>query len=395
MNNHRKFSKAVEAVSPVVATLLLVLVAAGAAIGFGVFLNGFQKKTQSNVSSDAPSETIHIGGSSTVFEMTKKIIPAWNAAHPTIAIDSQEGGSGVGKQAICQGLVDIGASSSAVAASGSAGQDLATCPDLNRDGVKDAGKDLVQTVIAYDAVVMATSSATMAADCPANTVINLTPANIKELYEVNGAHQAANAAANPELSAPTATINGNPAYAWKDLNTGSVATPAHACTGTSAVTLGERSDQGGTEDGFCSKFLSVAVGNVFCTSDTHQLLSGPTARYSQTVGSPGNDGIRTWLNANLHTMSFIGWGSVTESGSGLTTGKMSDVAPTSSNVKAAGLSACGASATTSAQFCAARPLEYITVGQPTGAVLEFINFVLTTQNNLDFAKAAGYVSVYA
>jgi len=70
-------------------------------------------------------------------------------------IDNQEGGSGAGKQAICKGLLDLGASSSAVAASGSPGQDLATCPDVNGDGVRDAGKDLVETVVGYDAVVLA------------------------------------------------------------------------------------------------------------------------------------------------------------------------------------------------------------------------------------------------
>jgi ABC-type phosphate transport system substrate-binding protein len=459
--NNRNFSKAVEAVSPVVATLLLVLVAAGAAIGFGVFLNGFQKKTQSNVSSDAPTETLRIGGSSTVFEMTKKIIPAWQIAHPTIKIDSQEGGSGVGKQAICRGTVDIGASSSAIAASGSPGQDLATCPDSNGDGVKDA-QDLKETVVAYDAVVMA--FATGSSTCPAASGLDLTPSAIQELYNVNGALKAATTVGSAVFSggltlagktvtinsvssgttltpasgsvpftagdvgkvvsgagipasttissvssgvatisaavtaattsatvspffagAPTGTSGSTPVYTWADICVGGSA--------TQNVVLGERSDQGGTEDGFCSKFLKN--DGTHCTSDTHQLISGSTGYYTKTVGSSGNEGIRAWLKSTSGALSFIGYGSVAESNSGIVTGAMQGVTPSASTIKTAGLNACSPTSTTPSQFCAARPLEYITIGEPTGSAKAFLDFVLETQHNLDFATQAGYVSIYA
>lgn len=445
-----------KAVSPVVATLLLVLVAAGAAIGFGVFLNGFQSDTQDNVSSDAPVETLRIGGSSTVWELNEKVAPAFQAAHPTIKVDNQEGGSGAGKVAICKGLVDIGTSSSGISATGSPGQDLASCPDFNGDGTKDIGQDLHVVTVGYDAVVLAYSASSTGCGTFA---LDFTPAQIKELYAVNGGNQphgnaptatdgaaaaagattltsagnqftpamvgkvafganlptnavilsvasgggsavisrattGAVAAASVGIFASGPTADTNTHYAWADLP---------GCTGTplaTAVVLGSRSDQGGTEDGFCSKFFGSTTygGKKACVSGTNQLED---TIFTNVNPQLGNDGIRNWLKATpaagTARMSFIGYGSVAESGSGLGTGTMMNVAPSASNIKAAGAktTACAPIETTSSQFCAARSLVFITAGKPSGTEQLYIDFVMQTLNNINYNKAAGYVSIYA
>jgi phosphate transport system substrate-binding protein len=385
--NHRNFGKAVEAVSPVVATLLLVLVAAGAAIGFGVFLNGFQKKTQDNVSSETPAETLHIGGSSTVWELTEKALPAWKAAHPSIAIDNQEGGSGAGKQAICKGLVDIAASSSAIASSGAPGQDLATCPDVNGDGVKDAGEGLHVTTVAYDGVVMAIGSG----NTHCTGTLALTKAMVQELYKVNGGSAAATAAVDGLADAPTGAGG---KYAWQDV-AGDVdgagpLTASNTCTGTGLVVLGSRADPSGTEDGFCTKVL--AGGSANCVSGTNQMLDSV---YSNVNGQVGNDGIRSWLNANGDRLSFIGFGSVAETGSGLTAATLEGTTASAATIKAAGALPSGTTCTWSASsYCAARPLLYVTAGAPSATEQLFLDFMTSTLNNQNFAKAAGYVSIF-
>src|ERR1051326_4484754 len=105
--NNRNFSKASEAVSPVVATLLLVLVAAGAAIGFGGFLNGFQKHTQDNVQTTEAKDSLKIAGSTTVTPMVQASIANFEAAAKTLKVELSSVGSGSGIRALCSGNADI------------------------------------------------------------------------------------------------------------------------------------------------------------------------------------------------------------------------------------------------------------------------------------------------
>ena len=177
MNTKQHFGKAVEAVSPVVATLLLVLVAAGAAIGFGVFLNGFQKDTQENVASNAPESELRIGGSSTVFDFSNAAKAPFETANPSIKIDLQKGGSGGGLTAICLGNLDIGSSSDDPTTLGA----WANCPDLDGDGKKDSGRSIKLTKVAYDAIVMVHSKDALTAG-----TCSWTLPQVIELYRVNG-----------------------------------------------------------------------------------------------------------------------------------------------------------------------------------------------------------------
>lgn len=457
--NTRNFSKASEAVSPVVATLLLVLVAAGAAIGFGVFLNGFQKNTQSKVSGEAPAEVLHIGGSSTVFELTEKALPTWNSAHPSIKIDDQEGGSDAGLIAICHQSVDIGASSKPFPKTGT--PSLASCP-VDSTGTLIPGKTMQEFIVGYDGVAMAWNK--VSGHC---TGMALTTPAVRELYAVNGAGQAATAddaavtdavttsgsttitsagnhfassqvgkvvslpgipagayvvsvasgggsavvsqAATATNAAAAATISaivsGGPTgagglYSWKDLQTGK------ECTGsdgsTNVVKLSGRSDNSGTADGFCNKVLGFKKDGVHCTNDASDQ---PVQTYYTKVNYQlGNDGIQTYLDNTPDALSYIGFGIVANDNN-LGAASLNGVAPSAATIKAAAADsifgktdkACDQTviAQPAGEYCAVRPLEYVTAGTPSATEQLFLDFMLQTLNNVNFCKLAGYVSIYA
>jgi phosphate transport system substrate-binding protein len=378
------------AISPIVATLMLVLVAAGAAVGFGVFMNGFQKNTQSKVTSDAPTETLHIGGSSTVFELTEKALPTWKQLHSSIAIDDQEGGSGAGQIAVCQGKVDLGASSKPVPATGN--PSLATCPQ-DATGTKIPGQSLQEFVVGYDGVAIAWNAASASSHC---TAMSFTSDNLRELYGVNGAGKARG------TDGTALVAGGSGSYTWGDLQSAGI------CTGTAGaaatVQLLQRSDNSGTTDGFCNKVLAYTKDGVHCTNDaSDQLVS---TYYTQTVGQQGNDGLATYLDSHPDALSYIGFGTVATD-SNLKAAAIGGVTPTVSTIKAAGADkttlakdkACNPTVSgytvPAGEYCAVRPLEYITAGTPTANEQLFLDFMLQTLNNVNFNKAAGYVSIYS
>lgn len=241
--NTRNFSKATEAVSPVVATLLLVLVAAGAAIGFGVFLNGFQKDAQDNVNSDVTSQCLTIAGSSTVFEFTAVAEPLFENSQGGCDIINNAGGSGAGLQAIGIDAVDIGAMSHDPTST-----DLAKYPDLNKDGKKDFGvPDLKVTRIGYDAVVPVVP----AGHCAAGKKI--TTEAIRDIYGINGG-----VSGYTPVSGITGTGTGGK-LTWGDVGANPTTGSNDFCAGNTVdIQPTSRSDKGGTVDVFCDKL----VGNV-------------------------------------------------------------------------------------------------------------------------------------
>jgi phosphate transport system substrate-binding protein len=395
------------AISPIVATLMLILVAAGAAVGVNVWMKNFSGKATHNISTEQSGQTLKIGGSSTVWELTEKALPTWKSQYPAIEIINQEGGSAAGKLAICKGLVDIGAESSPFAATG--GQpSLTTCPDLNGDGIKDPGEGIQIFKVGYDGVAMAFK----AASCVTDATHGFTSAQVFALYERNGAGVST---AYPAIGTGTAIAAATTPITWADLVTaGSCVSLGSGVTGTNNVVLGSRQDPSGTEDGFCKRVLGQEKTAPYCTNDSYdqldsshysntcQTLTG-TAATAGVCPQLGNDGIRTWLNADAHRLSFIGFGSVAESGSGLeaaplgTTGTTL-VAPSVSSIKGAGGNAalpgkCSSQAP-AGQYCATRALEYMTAGTPSATEQLFLDFMTQTLNNQLFNQAAGYVPLY-
>jgi phosphate transport system substrate-binding protein len=398
----RSFQEAVDAVSPVVATLLLVLVAAGAAIGFGVFLNGFQKNTQSHVSSETPSQSIHVGGSTTVFDFTQAAKVAWDATH-SAKIDLQKGGSGGGLTAVCLGNIDIGESSDDPTTLGA----WSTCPDLNHDGTKDLGATPQLTKVAYDTIVLSYNKATFTSA----TVCNFYPAQIKELYSVNllgNGRTAATSAATGKMFA----VSASGAYLASDLvNTGAPCASGALATGVTdgAIVLTQRSDNSGTEGDFCSQVMADSG----CDTTTHQ-FSDNTLGEEQS----GNDGVGKYLGAGALRFGFMDGGGAMNPGktdfagkitiAGIydsaanlitpkTNGKTGSDLAVDSGYKTAVLNCVGkktAAATTPVVYPICRTLYYVTAGPASSEAQSFIDFVTLTDNNVAFANAGLFVPLY-
>jgi phosphate transport system substrate-binding protein len=117
------------AVSPIVATLVLIVVAVIGAVAVGTIMGTFStdvsKQANSQGASTAAGTHILVAGSTTVQPASILLAQAYEKNHQGIQIDVQGGGSGAGIAAAGQGIADIGASSSALTAA-----NLATYPDL-------------------------------------------------------------------------------------------------------------------------------------------------------------------------------------------------------------------------------------------------------------------------
>jgi phosphate transport system substrate-binding protein len=117
------------AVSPIVATLVLIVVAVIGAVAVGTIMGTFStdvsKQTNAQGAATASSTHILVAGSTTVQPASILLAQDYEKAHQGIQIDVQGGGSGAGISAVGQGIADIGASSSALTAA-----NMATYPDL-------------------------------------------------------------------------------------------------------------------------------------------------------------------------------------------------------------------------------------------------------------------------
>jgi phosphate transport system substrate-binding protein len=367
--NNRNFSKAVEAVSPVVATLLLVLVAAGAAIGFGVFLNGFQKDTQKNVKSDVSTTCLQIGGSSTVFEFTAKAIPLFEGSQGGCHVENNSGGSGAGVIAAGTCKVDIGAASRAVKTT-----ELAAYPDCDGTAGKDFGRgELVSTQIAWDAVAPMAKTG----HCGGTTSIALV--DLQNLWGLNGG------VSGYVLQAGGIAPGADNLFQWGEL--------FPACVGQSSelntIKLVSRSDDGGTMEVFCQKLL----GSKVCpASGTNQDKITSTDFPGVTfTGLGGNQDaqlkVASGSTAASSTTDYLGYSSI---------GRIT-VDPTLTYFQVGGVNPTDLTkirGCTSGCYAGARPLNYVTVGEPQGVAKQFIDFVMQPRNNQAISTASDFISIY-
>lgn len=111
----RKFVESESGVSPVVATLVLIVVAVAGAVAVGTITGTFASDTatQANVEdvSESSKVTLLVGGSTTVQPLSEKLAEAFMKEKPGIKIEVQGGGSGAGMTGVGEGILDIGASS--------------------------------------------------------------------------------------------------------------------------------------------------------------------------------------------------------------------------------------------------------------------------------------------
>lgn len=110
-----KMIKNDSAVSPIVATLVLIVVAIIGAAAVGLLMGSFSSQVSDDVStsdvSGAASNSIVIGGSTTLYPGDVNVAKAYMKDHPGVKITNQEGGSDAGIAGVYMGALDIGAAS--------------------------------------------------------------------------------------------------------------------------------------------------------------------------------------------------------------------------------------------------------------------------------------------
>jgi phosphate transport system substrate-binding protein len=106
------------AVSPIVATLVLIVVAVIGAVAVGTIMGTFSsdvsKQANTGQASSAAQTDILIAGSTTIQPAMNLIAADYMAANPQVHINVQGGGSGAGLSAIANGVADIGMFSQAM-----------------------------------------------------------------------------------------------------------------------------------------------------------------------------------------------------------------------------------------------------------------------------------------
>ena len=106
------------AVSPIVATLVLIVVAVVGAVAVGTIMGAFSSDVSEQVNtgdvSGSSSMEILIAGSTAVQPASELLAEAYMAEKPGVKISVQGGGSGAGVTSVGMGIVDIGSASRAV-----------------------------------------------------------------------------------------------------------------------------------------------------------------------------------------------------------------------------------------------------------------------------------------
>ena len=154
------------AVSPIVATLVLIVVAVIGAVAVGTIMGTFSsdvsKQANANGAGTAAQTEIVVAGSTTIDPITQIMAKGYTAKNPGVKISSQAMGSGAGVAAAASGVADIGAASEKMPAKWTN-----TWPNLKSN------------LIGYGAIVVITNKATPAV---AVTAPGLAHADLYDLY---------------------------------------------------------------------------------------------------------------------------------------------------------------------------------------------------------------------
>jgi len=359
----RKLRKETQAVSPVIASLMLVLVSVGAAGSLYVWVGGFQSDSLDGVGAETGTDSLSIAGSTTVYEFTACAAPMFEAQHQGFKIGFQGGGSGAGVASVGTGVVDIGSASRGVKAS-----EHTDYPDLNGDDKKDPGMMLVEHTVALDAVALCVSDSAPITDF---TNANVQSWHLLALYCANSVP--------PLTPAEYEALNGSAAvgtypgsvdniYSWDEWET------LIGCTitsGSGAIIIPtDRGTSSGTEDLFSLTLLGIGekqleengidTGNHY---DSNQALLGAIQSDADMIG-------------------FLAYGIAASNPTDVDVLKVNGEAPSESTILAQ-------------SYCGIRPINYITVGKPTGDIKAYIDWCLMPETNLAICECCGYVSLYA
>lgn len=244
------FNKNDKAISPIVATLILIIVALVGAIAVGSVLGLFSENVGSQAGSNNVSQnyndanSLNIAGSTTMYPINNLLATAFMKKYPGSKITIGQGGSGAGITQVVAGSIDLAASSSTA--------NLSLYPNLV--GTQIGGRGVV--LIGGSNISIQSSKA-----------INASTA--KAIYSTG-------------TSTYTLTAGDN-------------------LTGATTITVYQRSEDGsGTEKTFLGwAGWKDASGNGY--GDTTPAITGPTA-------VAGNEGVLAAVQGNKNSIGFVDWG---------------------------------------------------------------------------------------
>jgi len=278
-----RIGRKTKAVSPVVATLVLIVVAIVGAISVGLIMSRVSTDTgaQANVGNVAggTQATLVIGGSTTLYPITEAAKPQFESTYHVNLQDNQ-GGSNAGMQGVISGALDIGAASSSSAVATAQSYILSN----NIQGVT-----ISPTLIGGSGIVVVENGAGtggMLQDATPNVCTGITLAALKEIYTLGTFSIAAGACAAA-----------GPTFSTLDF------TGAQITAGTTYTAV-SRSDNSGTEDTF-----TAYVG-----------LPNQAANPAGLAGiqQPGNAGVLTYVKGHASTIGFADIGFAEGKASGVT-----------------------------------------------------------------------------
>lgn len=329
-------------VSPIVATLVLIVVAIAGAAAVGMIMGTFSSNVSDNANTgdtkSAASSEIIVAGSTTVQPVSEILAKAYMKKNPGVKITVQGGGSGAGIASAATGIVDIGAASKYLT-----NDDKAKYPELN------------EHVIGGSAVVVIGKNLS-------TTATTVTKEELQMMYD--------------------ATEQG-------DITIGGV-----NVDGTLAVW--QRTEASGTEETF-AEFLGFGKNVDKAVDDGN----------TQQRNAIGNDGVLKAIKESTGpAIGFVDYGFAKEAGSAITILQVdidaagtgyNPVAVTDSNVKTAikarlaGTEQTTAASTTyPVELC--RPLNYLTNGEPSSLVNNFVQFAMSP-GSIEYFHQAGYYGI--
>lgn len=319
------------AVSPIVATLVLIVVAVVGAVAVGTIMGTFStdvsKKTNTGDIADASSTEILIAGSTTVQPASEILAKEYMKTNPSIKINVQGGGSGAGVSSVGLGIVDIGSSS-----------ELGKITDAIKSG-KEEYKNLMYTQIGGSAVVVI----------------------------VNDGFANPNVAKADLLAAYTSTLSST------------FATTANYGNITSGTILYTRGESSGTKDTF-SEYISTDGKTKGLADNAKPII--------------GNDLLASTIKAQT-SGSHLGYADYgVAKAAGVKMISVEGEEPTSKNILD---TLKNPASTTTYPAGLTRGLYYITNGEPTPVVNNFINFAASPGANKYFNQVGmfGVTEFYA
>jgi len=147
--SYRRLHAEKKAVSPVVATLILILIAVAAAAALYLWLVVWQGNLTKGIGQPGAQATLSIGGSTSVYPFSSLGVTWFEQNNSDVVISDNQGGTGAGMIALCQGNIDLGASST---------PQTVTTMETSYGCSSSVASTLTFTTVAYDAVDVITAT---------------------------------------------------------------------------------------------------------------------------------------------------------------------------------------------------------------------------------------------